>query len=86
MESVEALSRLPGVDAVLVEADGARMMPLKAPADHEPVIPASTRSSCLWWVWTRFGQPLTEAHVHRSAQVAALTGLELGEPIAPKGR
>ncbi|MBP6016222.1 MAG: putative selenium-dependent hydroxylase accessory protein YqeC [Candidatus Promineofilum sp.] len=29
----------PGVDFVLVEADGARMRPVKAPADHEPVIP-----------------------------------------------
>lgn len=30
----------PGVDHVLVEADGSRMCPVKAPADHEPVIPA----------------------------------------------
>ena len=29
-------------DHVLVEADGSRMRPIKAPADHEPVIPAGT--------------------------------------------
>lgn len=29
----------PDVDFVLVEADGSRMRPVKAPADHEPVIP-----------------------------------------------
>lgn len=29
----------PDVDFVLVEADGSRMRPIKAPADHEPVIP-----------------------------------------------
>lgn len=29
-------------DVVLVEADGARRMPLKVPAEHEPVIPAGT--------------------------------------------
>lgn len=29
----------PDVDAVLVEADGSRMRPVKAPAAHEPVIP-----------------------------------------------
>jgi molybdenum cofactor cytidylyltransferase len=32
----------PDVDAVLVEADGSRMRPIKAPADHEPVIPSGT--------------------------------------------
>ncbi|WP_374686294.1 selenium cofactor biosynthesis protein YqeC [Promineifilum sp.] len=32
------LSR-PDVDTVLVEADGSRMRPVKAPAEHEPVIP-----------------------------------------------
>lgn len=30
------------VDYVLVEADGSRMRPIKAPADHEPVIPLGT--------------------------------------------
>ena len=30
------------VDAVLVEADGSRMRPVKAPAEHEPVIPPGT--------------------------------------------
>ena len=30
------------VDYVLVEADGSRMRPIKAPADHEPVIPPDT--------------------------------------------
>ncbi len=31
-----------GVDYVLVEADGSRMRPIKAPAGHEPVIPPDT--------------------------------------------
>lgn len=35
------LSR-PDVDFVLVEADGSRMRPVKAPAEHEPVIPPGT--------------------------------------------
>ena len=30
------------VDAVVVEADGSRMRPIKAPAEHEPVIPNGT--------------------------------------------
>jgi molybdenum cofactor cytidylyltransferase len=32
----------PGVDVVLVEADGSRMRPFKVPAAHEPVIPPET--------------------------------------------
>ncbi len=32
----------PDVDFVVVEADGSRMLPLKAPAEHEPVIPPET--------------------------------------------
>jgi len=32
----------PDVDFVLVEADGSRMRPIKAPAEHEPVIPPET--------------------------------------------
>lgn len=32
----------PDVDIVLVEADGSRMRPIKAPAEHEPVIPLGT--------------------------------------------
>jgi molybdenum cofactor cytidylyltransferase len=31
-----------GVDLVVVEADGSRMRPIKAPAAHEPVVPAET--------------------------------------------
>ena len=29
----------------LVEADGFRMLPIKAPADHEPVIPDETNTT-----------------------------------------
>ena len=36
---VSELIALQDVDAVLVEADGSRMRPFKAPAEHEPVVP-----------------------------------------------
>lgn len=82
--TVEAMSRMAGVDAVLVEADGARMRPLKAPADHEPVVPACTTILAPVVGLDVLGQPLTEAHVHRPARVAALTGLGPGDPISPE--
>ena len=37
----ELLAR-PDVDWVVVEADGSRMLPVKAPAAHEPVVPVET--------------------------------------------
>ena len=39
--SIAALRNL--ADYVLVEADGAKQLPLKAPAEHEPVIPPETQ-------------------------------------------
>lgn len=39
-----AISELPTIaDYVIVEADGAKRLPLKAPAEHEPVIPEKTK-------------------------------------------
>ena len=35
---------LAAADVVLIEADGAKLRPLKAPADHEPVIPPQTHA------------------------------------------
>ena len=39
---VAAIAAMPGVDFILNEADGSRMRPFKAPADHEPVVPECT--------------------------------------------
>ena len=62
------------VDYVLVEADGSRRLPCKAPGPHEPVIPPestivipSVGMDCL-------GKPLSET-VHRPELVSAITGL-----------
>ncbi len=44
----EALDAIHGAglfDSILVEADGARGKPLKAPAPHEPVLPS--RADCV---------------------------------------
>lgn len=82
LATVETISRLPGVDAVLVEADGARMRPLKAPADHEPVVPASTTLLTPVVGLDVLDQPLSAAQVHRPTQVAALTGLAAGARIS----
>ncbi len=73
-----------GVDAVINEADGARMLPFKAPAGHEPVIsPGSTLVAPVVGV-EAIGQALDAAHVHRPERVAALTGTEMGQTVTPE--
>ena len=80
-ERAEDLRALPGVSAVLVEADGAKGRFIKAPAAHEPVIPASADLVLLLMSAEALGQPLSEAIAHRPEQVSAVTGLVLGETI-----
>jgi probable selenium-dependent hydroxylase accessory protein YqeC len=66
---------------IIVEADGARQLPLKAPAAHEPVIPGSSG-----WVigmigLSAIGKPLDDRHVFRSREYSLLTGIPMGAPV-----
>ncbi len=68
---------------VLVEADGSRGLPLKAPAENEPVLPpdaclviAVAGMSCV-------GQPI-RLSAHRPERYAALSGLPEDETITPQ--
>jgi molybdenum cofactor cytidylyltransferase len=78
---VAELQARPDVDVVLVEADGSRMRPFKAPAEHEPVVPWPTTHLVPTMGIDVIGQPLDDDHVHRPERVAALTGLRLGAPV-----
>jgi molybdenum cofactor cytidylyltransferase len=66
---------------ILNEADGARHRSLKAPAAHEPVVPASTTLLVPMASLHVLGQPLSDEHVFRPKRVAALSGTALGEPV-----
>jgi molybdenum cofactor cytidylyltransferase len=67
--------------ALFLEADGARCLPLKAPADHEPVIPPWVNQVVVLAGLSGLGNPLDGAHVHRSAIFARLSGLEAGMTV-----
>lgn len=67
--------------AIVIEADGSAMRPFKAPAHHEPVIPALSTLVVACAGMDVVGRPLTEAHVHRPERVAALTGTQLDECV-----
>ena len=69
---------------LLNEADGSRMRPFKAPADHEPVIPVETTVVVPVVGADIFGKPLDAEHVHRPERVGALTGASPGAAITPE--
>ena len=69
-------------DWILVEADGAAGRPLKAPAEHEPVIPSNTTILVAVAGLDVLGQPLSEDSVFRSGLAGKLLGLADGEPVS----
>ena len=76
---VPALAGL--ADVTLIEADGARGLHLKAPAGHEPVIPAATTLVVPVVGLQAVGQPLGPAIAHRPELVGALLGLAPGAEL-----
>ena len=69
---------------ILNEADGSRMLPFKAPAEHEPVIPEETTLVVPVVGADVFGKLLDGEHVHRPELVSALSGAPPGTPITPE--
>ena len=78
-ERVDALAAR--ADLVLVEADGARGRSLKAPAAHEPVVPASASILVVLAALDVLGTPAGGELVHRPEIVGRLTGLGPDEPV-----
>jgi molybdenum cofactor cytidylyltransferase len=66
---------------LLVEADGSRQKPLKAPDQHEPAIPAFVRCVVVVAGLSALGKPLEAENVHRPEIFAQLSGLQPGEII-----
>jgi molybdenum cofactor cytidylyltransferase len=81
-ELIASLSARPDVDAVLVEADGSRSRPFKAPGEHEPVVPPITTILVPIAGLTSLGTPLDEDHVHRAEIAAALAGVPAGSAVS----
>ena len=69
-------------DLVLVEADGARLHPLKAPADHEPVIPPQADAVVAAAGLDCLGRPVGIA-CHRPERVCALLGVGMDHVLTP---
>ena len=79
--SFEELSAL--ADYVLVEADGAKGLPLKAHAGHEPVIPANAQRVVLVVGADGFGKPIDKV-CHRPALYAEREGAPIDAVVTPE--
>ncbi len=67
--------------AVLVEADGSRRLPIKAPDSHEPAIPSWVKEVVVSVGLNALGMPIDRDHVHRPEILARLTDQELASTI-----
>jgi probable selenium-dependent hydroxylase accessory protein YqeC len=71
-------------DYVVVEADGSRRRPIKAPAHYEPVIPRETTRVIGVIGLDAIGKTITEDYVHRPNLFCSLTGKKMGDTIDRK--
>lgn len=73
-----------GADIVIVEADGARHCMIKAPAEHEPVIPFRTNLAFLLMSAEAVNQPLSTEVAHRPERIASVLGIGQGDILTPE--
>lgn len=68
-------------DFVLVEADGSRRLPLKAPGSDEPVLPPGADLVVGVVGLDALGRPMDGRTVHRPERFAVVTGCAPGSPV-----
>lgn len=69
-------------DHIVVEADGSRKRPFKAPLEYEPVVPSATTLLVACIGISAFGRPIADS-CHRSERVAALAGCTVDDLLTP---
>lgn len=70
-------------DVLLVEADGSRRLPLKAPRSHEPSWPQDTTLAVVIAGLDVLGKPLDESTVYNPEPIIQRYGFPAGAPIQP---
>jgi probable selenium-dependent hydroxylase accessory protein YqeC len=83
-ETIDAVARDSAFTRIIVEADGSRRRPLKAPDASEPVFPATADTVIAVVGMSGLGQPLGDAAVFRPQRWSALTGQRAGVPVTPE--
>lgn len=69
---------------LLIEADGSRQKPLKAPAGHEPVIPEFADLIVVVAGLSGLGKPMNQEYVHRPGIFGELTNQKNNATITPE--
>jgi probable selenium-dependent hydroxylase accessory protein YqeC len=80
---IDKMARELSVDHIIVEADGAKKLPIKAPGYQEPVIPTATTLLIPMVGSDALGKPLNGEQAFRPERIAELTEAQLGAPITP---
>jgi len=70
-----------GADTVIVEADGAAGRPVKAPREHEPVIPPTTTLVIALLGVDGIGQQLNDENAFQPELISKVTGVRVGEKM-----
>jgi probable selenium-dependent hydroxylase accessory protein YqeC len=78
---VDELCHSQEIDAVIIEADGAAGRPVKAPREHEPVIPMSTTLIVAILGVDGLEMKLREENVFQPERVSKITGVPMGEKL-----
>jgi probable selenium-dependent hydroxylase accessory protein YqeC len=79
--SVDTIYREPKVDYLILEADGSAGHPVKAPGEHEPVIPSLATIVVAMMGLEALGKRLEPEFVFRPDQFEMVTGLDRGERL-----
>jgi probable selenium-dependent hydroxylase accessory protein YqeC len=66
---------------LLIEADGSRKLPIKSPAENEPVIPVWVDAVAIVVGLSCLGRPASQEVIHRFSQFSAVAGILEGEII-----
>ena len=66
--------RVAADSVLLVEGDGSRRLPMKAPQGHEPVIPSNTSTVFAMMGASAFDEPMDEMHCYNFQKALALVG------------
>lgn len=84
LEEVDKIVAKGYFDYILVEADGARCKPIKAPREGEPLLPSSTTVVVGVIGLDSVGKLVEDDRVHRIEIFCDITGLSVGSVITPE--
>jgi molybdenum cofactor cytidylyltransferase len=79
------MAECPSITVIFVEADGARGLPFKAPAEHEPVIPDKT-TVVIPVIGSDIFEGSVRETVHRPERAAALLSPSGEKPVSLDSR